>query len=101
MNGRKLVKARVFTFSNIFSSFAKKEVAAILSDFTQIGKCRQILLRFSNMKSDSLCNLLTNTERRDEVNGQFLQCFVKRLKVRLCSFGYEFDISFFYCSSIY
>ena len=71
------MKARLLTFSNIFSAFAKKEVAAILSDFTQIGMYRQLSLRFLNMKSDSLWKLLTNTERRNEVNGQFFNVFLR------------------------
>jgi len=35
VNGRKLVKARVVTFSNIFSSFATKKVVVIFVRFYQ------------------------------------------------------------------
>lgn len=82
VNGRKLVKARVVTFSNIFSSFAIKEVAIFLSDFTKVAMCRQISLRFLNMKLDSLCYFLTNTDRRGKVNMQFSQLF--------CASAYKF-----------
>ena len=61
VNGRKLVKARVVTFEIYSLHLLQRKRLLFLSDFTKIGMCRQILLRFLNMKLDSLCYLLTNT----------------------------------------